>query len=541
MRMFLRRLTDNIFSWLAICSVILLVAVLVVVLGPMMLRGASAVVFRGTTEFRQMQYALYGCGNAEKIKAEIAEVEKAGQSIYEMIDRFKKEIDTKELIGKTRKNYREYKKQLRYKKTTPEKYRKLTEKARQFRDGLCAAYADVDKTVITKTLDEIIGQRKDERFKDSIAAEFFVMAIEYKKFIGPIDLSHREQYVESFANLRELLHKLLGPGPDEHTPALIMERYGATRWDTAQKCLHELLWDEQWVQTEPGKPLEKKLLPRSQQFAGTELEQLFPLIQKELPRLLKPRWAFYWQYFIDESTEGHYFGGVGPEILGTLMFTLFALVFAVPFGVISASYLVEYAGDNVTVRIIRTCINTLAGVPSIVFGLFGLIFFVLFLMPELGQQPKPCILTASMTLAVLILPVIIRASEEAIRSVPQTYKEASLALGAGKFRTFVTVTFPVALPGILTGIILSLSRAAGETAPILFAGAVASGPIAKSIFEPSRALSYDSYDIAVGDRYAMMVPHKQFGMIMTLILLVLCMNIVAIVIRSRMARKLRGY
>ena len=151
MRMFLRRLTDNIFSWLAICSVILLVAVLVVVLGPMMLRGASAVVFRETIEFRQMQYALYGRGNAEKIKAETAEVEKAEQSIYEMIDRFKKGIDTEDLIDKTRKKYREYKKQLRYKKTTPEKYRELTEKAGQFRDALCEAYAGVDKSVITKT------------------------------------------------------------------------------------------------------------------------------------------------------------------------------------------------------------------------------------------------------------------------------------------------------------------------------------------------------------------------------------------------------
>ena len=540
-RMFLRRLTDKTFSLLAVFSVVLLVAVLVVVLGPMLLRGVSAVVFRGTVEFRRMQYAVNNHGDAEKIRAETAEVEKSRQSIYEMIDRFKRGIDTKDLIDKARGNYREYKKQLRYKKTAPEEYLELTEKVRQFRDSLCGAYVEVNKSVITKTLDKIISQRKDERFNNSAAAKFFVMASEYKEMIGSIDLSRRKRYSASLAEIRELLRKMLGPGPGEPTPALIMERYGATRWDMAQKCLHKLLWDEQWVRTEPGKPLEKKLLPRSQQFAGTELEQLFPLIQKDLPRLLKPRWTFYWRYFIDDSTEGHYFGGVGPEILGTLMFTLLALVFAVPFGVISASYLVECSGDNVTVRIIRTCVNTLAGVPSIVFGLFGLIFFVLYLMPALGQQPKPCILTASMTLAVLILPVIIRASEEAIRSVPQTYKEASLALGAGRFRTFVTVTLPVALPGILTGIILSLSRAAGETAPILFAGAVAGGPIAESLFEPSRTLSYGSYDIAVGDRYAMMVPHKQFGMIMTLILLVLCMNIVAIVIRSRTARKLRGY
>ena len=225
-------------------------------------------------------------------------------------------------------------------------------------------------------------------------------------------------------------------------------------------------------------------------------------------------------------------------MLGTLLLTLLAMCFSIPLGVISAAYLVEYAGDNVVVKIIRVCINTLAGVPSIVYGLFGLAFFVTYVTKQ------PCILSASMTLALLVLPVIIRASEEAIRAVPQTYREAAMGLGAGKFRSFLTVTLPAAGPGILTGIILSLSRAAGETAPILFAGAVALGPIpnftGKWWLQPTRALSYGCHDITVGDRLAMMVPHKQFGMVMTLIGLVLCLNIVAIVIRSRMSKKLKG-
>ena len=171
------------------------------------------------------------------------------------------------------------------------------------------------------------------------------------------------------------------------------------------------------------------------------------------------------------------------------------------------------------------CINTLAGVPSIVFGLFGLAFFVLFLFPLLGFEPKPCILAASMTLAVLILPVMIRASEEAIRAVPRPTRKASLALGASRFHTFMTVTLPAALPGILTGIILSLSRVAGETAPILFTGAVAMGDVPRSVFDPTRTLSYGSYDMAVGDRLAMMVPHNQYGMVMTLVLLILILNV----------------
>jgi len=145
-----------------------------------------------------------------------------------------------------------------------------------------------------------------------------------------------------------------------------------------------------------------------------------------------------------------------------------------------------------------------------------------------------------MTLAVLVLPVIIRSSEEAIRAVPRSYKEASLALGAGNLRTFILVTLPAAMPGILTGIILSLSRAAGETAPILFTGAVALGPLPKSIFSQTRTLSYGSYDIAVGDRLAMMVPHKQYGMVATLIVLVLLLNLIAILIRSKMSARLKG-
>jgi phosphate transport system permease protein len=275
-------------------------------------------------------------------------------------------------------------------------------------------------------------------------------------------------------------------------------------------------------------------------FTGTEMEKLFPLVERHLNAMLLPHPTVYWQYLIDDSTPGHFFGGIGPEIIGTFILTTLAMLFAFPLGVISSAYLVEFGGQTLAIRIIRICINTLAGVPSIVFGLFGLAFFVLYLFPKFGMQSKPCVLAASLTLAILILPVIIRASEEAIRSVPQTYKEASLALGASNFKTFVSVTFPAALPGILTGVILSLSRAAGETAPILFTGAVALGPIPHSLFEPTRALSYGSYDIAVGDRLATLVPHQQFGMVTMLILLVLGLNICAIMIRWKVAKRYRG-
>jgi phosphate transport system permease protein len=257
--------------------------------------------------------------------------------------------------------------------------------------------------------------------------------------------------------------------------------------------------------------------------------------------MLEPRRTFYWRYFFDDSTPGHYFGGIGPEILGTLFLTLLSMIFVVPFGVISAAYLTECTREGPTIRIIRMCINTLAGVPSIVFGLFGLAFFVLFFLPLFGAPSKPCILAGSMTLAVLTLPVMIRSSEEAIRTVPQTYKEASLALGASKFRTFVSVILPAALPGILTGVILSLSRVAGETAPILFTAGIAVGPVPKSIFQTTRTLSYGSWDMAVADKLSAQVPHQQYGMVVTLILLILCLNAVAIVLRWRVFKRLKGH
>jgi phosphate transport system permease protein len=268
---------------------------------------------------------------------------------------------------------------------------------------------------------------------------------------------------------------------------------------------------------------------------------LFAYVEQNADRMLHPRRTLYWQFFWDDNVNSHYFGGIGPEILGTLLITVVATLFVIPLGIISAAYLVECARDGWVIRIIRMGINTLAGVPSIVFGLFGLAFFVLFLFPLLGFEPQPCILAAAMTLAVLTLPVMIRASEEAIRSVPTSYQEGSLALGASRFRTFVSVVFPAALPGILTGVILSLSRIAGETAPILFTGAVSFGAVPHSVFDPTRTLSYGSYDMAVGDRLAMMVPHNQYGMVVTLVVLILLLNAAAIGLRTRVSKRLAGH
>jgi phosphate transport system permease protein len=409
------------------------------------------------------------------------------------------------------------------------------------RDELLAALDAPDGALALPHLDAVLAHDQDAALKDTAAGAYFDIAREYRRIATSVDLPRREEYAQSLAKISEAMKGLLGPRPGQPVPeGGAMQRYGATRWDQAQQQLDQLLWDEQWVSQGPGRPLKKVLTPRAQQFAGTPLAELFPYVQQNAAAMLGPRWTFYGRFFTDDNVSSHYFGGVGPETLGTLLVTVLAVVVALPLGVVAAAYLVECAPDTHSTRALRTCINTLAGVPSIVFGLFGQAFFMLYLLPKFGLRRDSSIIAGSLTLAVLVLPVVIRASEEAIRTVPRAFREAALALGAGRLHCFLTVTLPAALPGILTGLILSMSRAAGETAPILFTVAVASGPVPRSLAQPTRTLSYGCYDMAVGDRIAMLAPHNLFGMVVTLVAIVLLLNAAAIALRGRVARRLRG-
>jgi phosphate transport system permease protein len=542
MQLRIRQTWNHLFTALSAGSIVLLVAALLLFLVPMLKKGLAAVVFRSTVEFRRMQADLFDRGNTESLQKEIEQTQQARNKIYAILDEFSLGIDTEKLADKTKDIYRSYGDELRYKETPKEQYTALRAQAKEIRNHLLDAFESVDKTEINEHLDAVKVFEKDEVFSNTAIEKMFLIANSFRETIQKVDLSKRSEYADELHAVKEEIYTLFGPRPEDDVPQLAMKRFGATRWDVAQKHLNFLLWEEKWIPSEDGQSLVpiqvRRDDPQAGSFAGTDLAPLFPLVEETLEATLKPRFTFYWQYFIDDSTPGHFFGGVGPEVLGTLLLTMLSMCFAVPLGIISAAYLVEYAGDNVIVKVIRICINTLAGVPSIVYGLFGMAFFVAYVTRH------PGVLSAAMTLALLVLPVIIRASEEAIRSVPQTYREAAMGLGAGKFRSFLTVTLPAAGPGILTGIILSLSRAAGETAPILFAGAAALAPLpdftGKWWLQETRALSYGCYDITVGDKLAMMVPHQQFGMVMTLIVLVLCLNVVAIIIRSRMSKKLQG-
>ena len=540
----LRGAMDRMFTGLASGSVLLIALALAVVLAPMLWRGAGAVVFKGTVEFRRMQLEQFHRGDPAALGDEIADVAKARQPVYDMLDRFSRGISTEQLEEEARQLYREFGKQLDRRDTPAQQRTELRSLAKQLRDDFTEAAQSSDKAAAQEALERVLKHADEPRLKGTVAEGFFRMARDYGRIVETVDLGRRVEYAKALGEVRDAIQALFGPRPGEPRPPLVMDQYGATRWDVAEKQLARLLTAEKWVEVKPGQPLQRVDVPREREFAGTDLVPLFPLVRERARDMLRPQTTIYWQYFIDDSLSGHYFGGVGPEILGTLLVTVLAIAFALPLGVVSAAYLVECAGDGRTVRLIRTCINTLAGVPSIVFGLFGLAFFVIFLLPKFGLPQGSSVLAGGLTLGLLVLPIIIRASEEAIRSVPATYKEAALALGASRLRCFVTVMLPAALPGILTGVILSVSRAAGETAPILFTAAVAMGttswPPWEAITKPAVTLAYSSYNLAVGDRLAALVPHNQYGMVMTLILLVLILNIAAILVRSHMAKRLRG-
>jgi phosphate transport system permease protein len=244
--------------------------------------------------------------------------------------------------------------------------------------------------------------------------------------------------------------------------------------------------------------------------------------------------AISWDFLTLPPTDSMTAGGIMPAIVGTLYLTIGAISVALPLGVVSAIYLTEYAKQGRWIRIIRIGVNCLAGVPSVVFGLFGLGFFVVFL--KFGSS----ILAGSLTLGILILPTIIGASEEALKSVPHTFREASLALGVSKWSTISRIVLPSALPGILTGSILGVGRAAGETAPIMFtAAAFFTASLPKSIFDEVMALPYHIYVLATAGTHIEQTRSLQYGTVLVLVGLVLGIDLIAILIRSSMRRKKR--
>lgn len=238
-----------------------------------------------------------------------------------------------------------------------------------------------------------------------------------------------------------------------------------------------------------------------------------------------------WEFLSQPPRKNMTEGGIWPAIWGTMLLTLWTAVFALPVGVMAGIYLAEYAPRGAVTRVIRLSIANMAGVPSIVYGLFGLSLFVLTM--GFGRS----VIAGALTLACLTLPVIITSTEEALRQVPKDIRQASLALGASRLRTTMRVVIPAAAPGIVTGSILGLSRAAGETAPILVTAVAFYAPIPNDVFGETMALPYHLYIMAT--QAVKPAPHIVWGTALVLVAGVSIINVTAATWRSRQRSKIR--
>ena len=236
-------------------------------------------------------------------------------------------------------------------------------------------------------------------------------------------------------------------------------------------------------------------------------------------------------FLIKSPTQGMTEGGIMPAIIGTFLVTIITAIFSIPLGMGCAIYLNEYAKQNWFTRLIRISIRNLAGVPSIVYGLFGVVLFVQLM--NIGTS----VLASGLTLSLMTLPMTITASEEALKNIPMSFREGALALGATKWQAISTNVIPYAIPGMLTGTILGLSRAAGETAPLLYTGVAFYLPyLPKGVFDQFMALPYHLYIMATQHHSIMEVRPIAYGTAMVLVALVFMMNLGAIILRYRLRK-----
>lgn len=388
---------------------------------------------------------------------------------------------------------------------------------------------------------DVPGLEEEIAATNKARAHLFDKLAAFEEWIGEQPARERREHRQNLNDLKTELRHLFGRLPGDRAAVMPRQMFGATRWDRTREIYKHVMEVEGWDYSVPGAAGVKVHVPRKEQFVGSPLESVFDeeLSPESLSAMMNPQLTFYWRFLTDPPEDSYLFGGIWPAVLGTLYLTLVAMLFAAPAGIIAAIYLVEYARETKLVAFLRSCISTLAGVPSIVFGLFGLSFFI----NTVGVSESKSVLAGGLTLGLLILPTIIRASEEAIRAVPYAYKEASMGLGASRWRTITRVILPAALPGILTGIVISMGRAAGETAPIIFTAAVSIGSplsIGQIFDNPTQALPWGVYNLTTEHEAVDEIRHVQYGMVLTLIAIVLLLNTTAILLRARVEKKLRG-
>ena len=263
---------------------------------------------------------------------------------------------------------------------------------------------------------------------------------------------------------------------------------------------------------------------------GVGYLSVFPVAVITIYIIFKGIPAISWGFLTEMPSDGMRAGGIFPAIVGSIYLTIGTIAVSVPFGILTGIFLVEYSKDNIVRRIINLTIVNLAGIPSIIYGLFGMSLFVIFL--QFGSS----ILSGALTLGIMCLPVIITATREALLAIPKDLREASLALGATKWETTWKIVLPAALPGILTGIILSISRAAGETAPIMFTVAAFYLPFLPiSVWDQVMALPYHLYVIAT--QVPNMPENIMNGTVLVIVVITVGFNLLGAVLRKRFSKR----
>ncbi len=577
MQLHTRKLLDKVFSSFGVFSILIMAAAVLILIVPIFAKGIGAFYFDGTIEFRKFLSYEFNRGNAEKLEKEVAESEIPRIEVFKRLRQFKEEFEAGKydehpeydnfeyyldeineyvvgLLGPeplSVSRVYEYNRfdQLRSEYDISE-FNNLKEKLFSIKDDAVTPehkdlYDGLRKHVVL--FESLITRDPQELENFEVTNKVAVSASKLvKNILDHFDMvissnDYSEFYSEVYDvtdQFKTILLDISYPLLTDHEMVTISEKYGRTRWDeVAEKKLRLVICREEVTYDDNG-DYHVSYPSREIDFKGTSLEGLFNFFENNIKKMMLPRKTVYLRFLFDKPINSHMLGGIWPEVLGTLYLTFGAMIFAVPLGVIAAIYLTEFAPQNRVITVLRSFINTLAGVPSIVFGLFGLAFFI----NTIGVSPNKSVIAGSMTLSILILPTIIRASEEAIRSVPKTYKEAALSLGATKLWTVITVILPSALPGILTGIVISMGRAAGETAPIIFTAAVSVGQALKlnEVFSNGTpALSWNIYNLASEHHKVDEIRHVQFGMVLTLITLVILLNLAAIIIRARVSKNLK--
>lgn len=562
-----RKILDKSFSALALSSMAIMCAAAVAFLAPIIINGSGAVWFKATVEHFKFLREVLDRGSARELAAMTEKSDAAREKLYSLMRAYESPADFKKISGAIaaarRAAFAEAaKKSAEFVKILDEnKGAASAPVIKKFGEGIFADYSGLvsgaAKRSSSPAMAEFLAGEK-EALQDGARAVLEDFAKIRKLGVLEKGRVRRELPAAVLENLGAALEKvsednaayaafkegvreLLGPmtQADKEAAKMMRRKFGQTRMDVARKVLGESVLRIRVDSADSSGRQTSESVLVAERFKGTPLAEMAKCAEENFTAMMQPRNTFYWGFLFDSPYDSNIFGGIFPMILGTFYLTVGAMIFAAPLGIVAAIYFSEYAKNGRGVNFLRMCVGTLAGVPSIVFGLFGLAF----LINTVKVSESKSVLAGSITLALLILPTIIRSCEEALKTVPNSYREAALGLGAGKWRAICTVILPAALPGMLTGIIISMGRAAGETAPIIFTAATSTGAavaLADVFTEATPALPWNIYNICSEHEMADKIEHVQYGMALTLIAIVLLLNSVAIVLRDRLQKKLRG-